>query len=283
VNPEWGARLSLYPLGGRGLLPGGSQIDDQLDGVPIHPEPQAEAGRSVEARAGLPIASAGCKRVRARSAGSKGPNLLIFNPRCMSKGCVSTAYRLEVMLVEVGPECATMLSNEGSFDAKAFLASVGVGRSITKPRTGEVIFSQGDPADALFYIQEGKVKVTTLSSHGKEAVVAILSAGDFFGEGCLAGQPLRISTVAAIADSNIARLAKAAVVRVMHDEPAFSELFIEHLLARNIRMEADLIDQRSSIQVRNGLRASFCFSPISARTGRLSRWWPRSARRCLPR
>jgi len=89
--------------------------------------------------------------------------------------------------------------NNGSFDAKAFLASVGAGRTITKPRDGDVIFSQGDPADALFYIQEGKVKVTTLSSHGKEAVVAILGAGDFFGEGCLAGQPLRISTVAAIA------------------------------------------------------------------------------------
>jgi CRP-like cAMP-binding protein len=134
-------------------------------------------------------------------------------------------------------------STNGEFDLKVFLASVGAGRSITKPRQGEVIFSQGDPADALFYIQGGKVKVTTLSSHGKEAVVAILGAGDFFGEGCLAGQPLRISTVAAIADSNIARLDKAAVVRVMHDEPAFSGLFMEHLLARNIRMEADLIDQ----------------------------------------
>ena len=134
-------------------------------------------------------------------------------------------------------------STNGEFDLKVFLASVGAGRTITKPRDGDVIFSQGDPADALFYIQGGKVKVTTLSSHGKEAVVAILGAGDFFGEGCLAGQPLRISTVAAMADSNIARLDKAAVVRVMHDEPAFSGLFMEHLLARNIRMEADLIDQ----------------------------------------
>jgi CRP-like cAMP-binding protein len=87
-------------------------------------------------------------------------------------------------------------STNGEFDPKAFLASVGAGRSITEPRDGEIIFSQGDPADALFYIQEGKVKVTTLSSHGKEAVVAILGAGDFFGEGCLAGQPLRISITA---------------------------------------------------------------------------------------
>src|SRR5215207_80613 len=131
----------------------------------------------------------------------------------------------------------------GAFDPKAFLANVGEGRSITKSREGEVIFSQGDPADALFYIQRGKVKVTTLSSHGKEAVVAILGAGDFFGEGCLAGQPLRISTVTAMADSSIARLDKVAVVRVLHDQPAFSELFMAYLLARNIRMESDLIDQ----------------------------------------
>ena len=134
-------------------------------------------------------------------------------------------------------------SPNGAFDPKAFLANVGEGRSITKSREGEVIFSQGDPADALFYIQRGKVKVTTLSSHGKEAVVAILGAGDFFGEGCLAGQPLRISTVAAMANSSIARLQKGAVIRVLHEEPAFSELFMAYLLARNIRIEADLIDQ----------------------------------------
>ena len=129
------------------------------------------------------------------------------------------------------------------FDPKAFLATVGEGRSVTKSREGEVVFSQGDPADALFYVQRGKVKVTTLSSQGKEAVVAILGAGDFFGEGCLAGQPLRISTVAAIVNSSIARLAKADVIRVLQEQPAFSELFMAYLLARNVRMEADLIDQ----------------------------------------
>jgi len=134
-------------------------------------------------------------------------------------------------------------SPNGDFDPKAFLDSVGEGRSISKPQEGEVIFSQGDAADALFYIQKGKVKVTTLSSHGKEAVVAILGPGDFFGEGCLAGQPLRISTVAAITNSSVARMQKAAVIRVLHMQPAFSELFMTYLLARNIRMEADLIDQ----------------------------------------
>lgn len=136
-----------------------------------------------------------------------------------------------------------MPTTANGFDPKAFLASVGDGRTVAKPGEGEIIFSQGDPANALFYIQTGKVKITTLSSHGKEAVVAILSGGDFFGEGCLAGQPLRISTAVAIADSSIARLDKAAVARVVRDEPAFSEMFMAYLLARNIRIEADLIDQ----------------------------------------
>ena len=124
---------------------------------------------------------------------------------------------------------------QSTFDPKAFLASVGEGRStIEDAQEGQVIFAQGDPADALFYIQKGRVKVTTVSSHGKEAVVAILGPGDFFGEGCLAGQPLRISTVAALADSVIARLDKAAVIRLLHEEPAFSELFMAHLLARHV-------------------------------------------------
>lgn len=131
----------------------------------------------------------------------------------------------------------------GAFDVQAFLAGVGEGRTSTKLREGQVIFAQGDPADAVFYVQTGKVKVTTVSSHGKEAVVAILGAGDFFGEGCLAGQPLRISTVTAIADASVARLNKASVIRVLHEQAAFSELFMAYLLARNIRIEADLIDQ----------------------------------------
>jgi CRP/FNR family cyclic AMP-dependent transcriptional regulator len=135
------------------------------------------------------------------------------------------------------------ISTSQVFDPKAFLASVGEGRRIIKSREGDVIFDQGDPADALFYIQKGKAKVTTLSRQGKEAVVAILGPGDFFGEGCLAGQPLRISTVVTLAESEIARLDKRAVTRILQDEPAFSELFMSYLLARNIRMEADLIDQ----------------------------------------
>jgi len=130
-----------------------------------------------------------------------------------------------------------------SFDSKSFLAKVGEGRSIGKYREGQVVFSQGDPGDAVFYVQKGKVKITVVSEQGKEAVVAILGTDDFFGEGCLAGQVLRISTVRTMTDSVIARLEKSAIVRVIHEEPTFSELFIAHLLSRNIRVEADLVDQ----------------------------------------
>lgn len=130
-----------------------------------------------------------------------------------------------------------------SFEPKSFLAKVGDGRSIAKYRKGQIVFSQGDPGDAVFYIQKGKVKITVVSEQGKEAVVAILEAGDFMGEGCLAGQPLRIATVVTMTESVIMRLEKAAIVGVIHDEPAFSEMFIAHLLARTVRVEADLIDQ----------------------------------------
>lgn len=129
------------------------------------------------------------------------------------------------------------------FSPKAFLAKVGEGRSIAKYSKNQIIFRQGDPADAVFFIQKGRVKVAVLSEQGKEAVVAFLAANEFFGEGCLAGQVQRISTVTAITDSVVVRLEKAATVRVIHEEAAFSEMFIAHLLARSIRVEADLVDQ----------------------------------------
>jgi CRP-like cAMP-binding protein len=130
-----------------------------------------------------------------------------------------------------------------SFDPRSFLSKVGEGRSIGKYRKDQIVFSQGDPADAVFYIQSGKVKVTVVSEQGKEAVVAILGADNFFGEGCLAGQPRRMATVSTMAEGLFMRLEKASVVRVIHEEPAFSEMFIAHLLARTIRVEEDLIDQ----------------------------------------
>jgi CRP/FNR family cyclic AMP-dependent transcriptional regulator len=130
-----------------------------------------------------------------------------------------------------------------AFDPKAFLAKVDGGRTILKSRDGQIIFSQGEPADAVFYIQKGRVKLTVVSEQGKEAVVAILGKGDFFGEGCLAGQPVRMASATAMVECEIMRLAKAAVVRVIHDEPSFSEMFMSHLLIRKIRVEADLVDQ----------------------------------------
>jgi CRP/FNR family transcriptional regulator, cyclic AMP receptor protein len=130
-----------------------------------------------------------------------------------------------------------------SFDPKSFLAKVGEGRSIARYRKDQIVFSQGDPADAVFYIQKGKLKVTVVSEQGKEAVVAILGPDEFFGEACLAGQVQRIATVATMTESVIVRMEKAAIVRVIHEEPAFSEMFIAHLLGRTIRVEADLVDQ----------------------------------------
>jgi CRP/FNR family cyclic AMP-dependent transcriptional regulator len=130
-----------------------------------------------------------------------------------------------------------------SFTPKSFLAKVGEDRSIGKCRKDQIVFSQGDPADAVFYIQKGKVKITVVSEQGKEAVVAFLGTNDFFGEGCLAGQLLRMASVATITDSVVVRLEKAAIVRVIHQEPALSEMFIAHLVGRTIRAEADLVDQ----------------------------------------
>jgi CRP/FNR family transcriptional regulator, cyclic AMP receptor protein len=129
------------------------------------------------------------------------------------------------------------------FDPKAFLTRVSDGKSVHKYRRKQAIFSQGDPADAVFYLQTGRVKLTVVSKQGKEAVVAILSAEEFFGEGCLAGQPLRMSTATATEESTVLRLRKKSMVRLLHNDPKFSELFTTHLLSRNIRYEEDLVDQ----------------------------------------
>jgi CRP-like cAMP-binding protein len=129
------------------------------------------------------------------------------------------------------------------FDLQAFLAIVGEGRRIDTYRKNQLIFSQGDAAEGVFYIQSGKVKVTVISEQGKEAVVAMLGETDFLGEGCMAGQTVRISTASAMAESVIMHLDHAAIARVIHDESAFSELFIAYLLGRAVRVEADLVDQ----------------------------------------
>jgi CRP-like cAMP-binding protein len=129
------------------------------------------------------------------------------------------------------------------FDPQAFLLKVNGGQRVSDYRTGQTLFRQGEPADAVFYIQSGKVKKTVVSEQGKEAVVALLETGSFFGEGCLAGEALRLSTVTALTKCVIARISKTDITRVIHEEPAFAELFISHLLARNSRVEEDLVDQ----------------------------------------
>jgi CRP/FNR family cyclic AMP-dependent transcriptional regulator len=129
------------------------------------------------------------------------------------------------------------------FDPRAYLAKSNGGRTISKYRKDQVVFSQGEPADAVFYIQQGKVKIAVVSERGKEAVVAVMGPDEFCGEGCLAGQPRRIATAAAMSECTIMRLEKAAILRVLHEEPAFSEMFVSHLLTRTIRVEEDLVDQ----------------------------------------
>jgi CRP-like cAMP-binding protein len=130
-----------------------------------------------------------------------------------------------------------------AFSAQAFLSKVGTGRTLADHRTKQIIFSQGDAADSIFYIHKGKVKLSVVSDRGKEAVIAILGAGDFFGEGCLAGQIKRMSTATAISPASITRIDKAATIRVLHEEPDFTELFLQHMLSRSIRTEEDLVDQ----------------------------------------
>jgi CRP/FNR family transcriptional regulator, cyclic AMP receptor protein len=129
------------------------------------------------------------------------------------------------------------------FDPKAFLAIAGRGRTISRYRNNQVVFSLGEVADSVFYISKGKVKLIVLSEQGKEAIVAILGPNQFCGEGCLAGQPRRMATAVAMTECDIMRLDKPTIMRVLHDEPSFSEMFISHLLARTIRIEADLVDQ----------------------------------------
>ena len=133
--------------------------------------------------------------------------------------------------------------SKDSFDPLKFLAKVGTGKTISGYRKDQIIFSQGEDADTVFYIQKGRVKVVVLSGQGKEAVVGILEAGQFFGEGCLNGHTLRVATTTALEECLITSITKPAMIAVLHDEPKFSELFVAYLLTRNSRVEEDLIDQ----------------------------------------
>jgi CRP-like cAMP-binding protein len=136
-----------------------------------------------------------------------------------------------------------MAKRVSSFNAQAFLDSAGVAKKIVEYRRSERIFSQGEHGETVMYIQAGGVKLSVLSKTGKEAVIAMLAPGDFFGEGCLAGQSLRIGSATAIAATRVLEIAKAQMVRVLHDQHALSDRFIAHMVSRNVRIEQDLIDQ----------------------------------------
>jgi CRP/FNR family cyclic AMP-dependent transcriptional regulator len=130
-----------------------------------------------------------------------------------------------------------------SFDIEEFLSSAGTSRSIAKFKKGQVIFSQDDPCNDVFYIQSGNAKLSIVNPQGKEAVLAILGPGDFLGEGCIIGNPVRMATATAIAALNAMSIQKKEMIRVLHDEQAFAEKFINYMVERNIKIEADLVDQ----------------------------------------
>ena len=135
------------------------------------------------------------------------------------------------------------LSQKRSFDAQAFLDSAGVARKVREVRRGEMVYAQGSAAETIIYLQSGGVKLTVVNEVGKEAVVAILGPGDFFGEGCLAGQSVRIGTATAITSSTVLVIEKSEMLKLLHEEHDLSDRFIRFMLARNIRIEEDLIDQ----------------------------------------
>jgi CRP/FNR family cyclic AMP-dependent transcriptional regulator len=135
------------------------------------------------------------------------------------------------------------ISQGSAFDVKSFLDSAGLGRKVTKLGAKEIVFAQGDPATNVIYIQEGSVKLAVVNETGKEGVVAVLGPGDFLGEGCLAGQSICMATATAINPTTVLVIAKEEMIRALHGEHEFSDRFIEYMLARNIRVEADLVDQ----------------------------------------
>jgi CRP-like cAMP-binding protein len=150
------------------------------------------------------------------------------------------AIARKVMVSPVG--IGTLLEPAATFDPHLLLTKLTTGKTSREYLDRQAIFSQGDAADAVFYIQAGKVKLTVVSQRGKEAVVAILTEESFFGEGCLAGQPVRMATATVVQRTSVIRVSKEAMVALLHQEPEFSERFLSYLLSRNIRMEADLVD-----------------------------------------
>ena len=164
------------------------------------------------------------------------------------------------------------------FDPAVFLETAAQGRTVTSHRKKQIIFAQGDAADAVFYIKKGKVKVTVLSKQGKEAVVALLGTDEFVGEGCLIGQPKRLATATAMTECVTMRVEKAEIIRVLQDEPAFSQMFVSHILARNARVEEDLVDQLFNSTEKRLARLLLLLANFGRKAGR-SPLSQRSARR----
>ena len=166
------------------------------------------------------------------------------------------------------------LPRKRQFDAKVFLTSPGVGGRVVQYRSAATIYSQGDPSDTVLYIQEGSVKLSVTSQAGKEAVVGVLGPGDFFGEGALAGQPFRLATATAMTATRIRVVPKRQMIRLLHQQHAFSDRFIAHMLARNIRLEEDLVDQLFNASEKRLARTLL----LLARYGK-----PNGPRRVLPK
>jgi CRP-like cAMP-binding protein len=164
--------------------------------------------------------------------------------------------------------------NPRPFDAKAFLNSPGVSKNVVEYQQAAPVYVQGDPADTIFYIQRGSVRLSVVSKTGKEAVVGVLESGDFFGEGALAGQPIRLATATTIAASTILVVPKQQMIRLLHQQHALSDRFIAHMLARNIRLEEDLVDQLFNATEKRLARTLL----LLARYGK-----PAGPRRVLPR
>ena len=209
-----------------------------------------------------------------------------ISARRLSCACVGISryplsYRhLEEIIAEDAKSCmAHKKASKSPFDLKNFVTKAHGGKPCAEYRINDSIFVQGDTANAVFCINEGKVKLTVISQQGKEAVVALLKEGDFFGEGCLAGQHLRVSSAVALSECSVMKLDRAVVVKLLHDEPTFSELFLAHVLARNIKIEQDLVDQLFNSSEKRLARVLLLLANFGRRA-HPKRSFPRLAKRC---
>lgn len=181
--------------------------------------------------------------VRVGAGTSHDPTAFRASPSCESLVCTPAHHWCRLIAYRTLRQTGVPILKKRDFDPTQFLATIGNGRRVLVFRKKKAIFTQGDQADAVFYIQKGKVKLTVVSQIGKEATLGILGEGDFFGEGALAGQSLRMGSVTTMTDCDLLKIDKKAMIEALHREQAFSDLFVAYLLARNIRYQEDLVDQ----------------------------------------